>query len=149
MVGEPVPDPVEAAGRLRLSVTRLARQLRQQSDTGLTPTLLVALATVERHGPLSIGELAEHEQVAAPTMSRIISKLESEGLVQRAEDPSDRRSSLVGITRSGRSVLERSRTRKTAWLTSRIAELPADLQVRLADAVEVLDALASADRSAR
>ena len=81
----------EIAASLRLSATRLARRLRQESDTGLTPSQLSALAAIEHDGPLTLGALADHERVAPPTVTRVVAKLEADGLVARTADPDDRR----------------------------------------------------------
>lgn len=139
--GDASRDEVAMAARLRLSATRLARRLRQQSDSGLTPTQLSALAAVDRHGPLTLGDLAQHERVAPPTVTRVIAKLEADGFVTRQADPDDRRSALVATTRSGRRLLDATRTRKDAWLAARIASLGPDDQARLHQALDVLDEL--------
>jgi DNA-binding MarR family transcriptional regulator len=131
----------EVAGRLRLSATRLARRLRQEAGMGLTPSQLAALATVHNHGPLTLGALAEREQVAPPSITKVVAKLESDGFLVRTPDPTDRRVSHVACTRAGASLVEESRRRKTAWLTDRIRELDPDSRSRLADALDVLDAL--------
>lgn len=135
----------EMAARLRLSSTRLARRLRQQAGTGHTPSQLSALATVERHGPLTLGTLAEHERVAPPSITKLLAKLEADGLVERATDPDDRRVQRVSITKAGRDLMAESRRRKTTWLTARIRELPPEEQARLADALDVLDHLTTQD----
>jgi DNA-binding MarR family transcriptional regulator len=138
-------DVAEMAARLRLSATRLARRLRQQADSGFTHTQLSALAVIDGHGPLTLGALAELERVAPPSITKVVTKLEAEGLVERAIDPADRRVTYVTTTRAGRDLLAESRRRKTTWLTARIRELPADEQARLADALDVLDHLTSLD----
>lgn len=138
---EPTTDEIAMAARLRLSATRLARRLRQQSDTGLTPTQLSALAAVEHHGPLTLGDLAQHERVAPPTVTRVVAKLEADGLLTRQADPDDGRSTLVAATRSGRRLIEGTRTRKDAWLAARIASLGPHDQARLEQALDVLDEL--------
>src|ERR1700752_82582 len=81
----------EIATRLRLSATRLARRPRQESGAGLSPSQLSALAVIANHGPLTLGALAEHERVAPPSITKVVTKLECDGLVPRAPDPSDRR----------------------------------------------------------
>ena len=137
-----IPAP-EIAARLRLSATRLARRLRQESGAGLSPSQLSALAVVSNHGPLTLGALAEHERVAPPTITKVVSKLEADGLVIRTPDPSDRRVCRVEISSQGAELLEEVRRRKTAWLTARISQLDAESQRRLADALDVLDDLIS------
>ena len=129
------------AGRLRLSATRLARRLRQEAQTGLSPSQLSALAAVERHGPLTLGALADHERVAPPSITRVVAKLEEDGLVTRQRDADDRRVTRAVVTSKGRSLLGASRRRKTEWLATRLAELDPDQRSRLADALDTLDAL--------
>jgi DNA-binding MarR family transcriptional regulator len=139
----PVPsiavEPAEVAARLRLSATRLARQLRQQADAGLTPSQLSALAVIHNHGPLTLGELAERERVAPPSVTKIVAKLETDGYVTRAPDATDRRVTNVATTPAGEALLDESRRRKTAWLTTRVEGLTPDQQTRLAAALDVLD----------
>ena len=133
----------DIAARLRLSATRLARRLRQESNAGLSPSQQSALAVIANHGPLTLGALADHERVAPPTITKVVSKLECDGLVTRTPDPADRRVCRVAISPAGDALLEESRRRKTAWLTARISQLDADRQRRLADALDVLDELIS------
>jgi DNA-binding MarR family transcriptional regulator len=140
----PVPgDVAEAAARLRLSATRLARRLRQEAGDGRTPSQMSALATVHSHGPLTLGALAEREQVAPPSITKVVAKLEADGLVVRTPDPADRRFSYVEATAAGAALVEESRRRKTAWLAARIDRLPDGEQKRLIAALDVLDQLSS------
>ena len=134
-------DTAALAARLRLSATRLARRLRQQSDAGLSPSQLSALAAVERHGPLTLGVLADHEGVAPPSITKVVAKLEAAGLVARRPDDDDKRVAWVSVTDDGQAQLAAIRRRKDAWLAARIAELDADQRARLADALDVLEAL--------
>lgn len=138
-------DIAEVAARLRLSSTRLARRLRQQSGTGHTPSQLSALATIDHHGPLTLGALADHERVAPPSITKVVAKLEADGLVERATDPDDRRVQRVTTTKAGRTLIAETRRRKTTWLTARIRELPAEEQARLVAALDVLEHLAIQD----
>lgn len=154
VVAPPEPSPgetAELAGRLRLSVTRLARLMRQQTDTGLSPTLLAALAAVESVGPLTLGELATREQVTPPTITKAVGCLEEQGLVARWVDPDDRRVAWVGITPEGRRLLERSRTRKNAWLARRLRALDPEERARVAAVLDALERLTEegADRATR
>ncbi len=146
-VAEARPETAEEiAGRLRLSATRLARKLRQEAHTGLTPSQLSALAAIERHGPVTLGALADHEQVAPPSVSRVVAKIEADGLVTRQPDPSDRRVTKVALTPKGRSLLGASRRRKTEWLTTRLEDLGPESRARLAEAVDILEALTTESR---
>src|ERR671914_1929546 len=106
--------------RLRLAITRMARRMRQEAGTDLSPSLTAALSTVERHGPLTPSELAARERIQRPTATRVLARLEEEGLVARTPDPQDRRSSLVSATPAARALLADLRTRKTLFLARRL-----------------------------
>lgn len=103
----------------------MARRLRQEAGAELSPSQTAALATIERHGPLTPSELASRERVQRPTVTRVLARLEEAGLVDRAADPGDRRSSLVSISPAGRDLLEVARTRKDAYLATRLESLDA------------------------
>ena len=132
----PVPD---LAGRLRLTIVRTARRLRQEAGTDLSPSLTAALSTVERHGPLTPSELARCERIQRPTATRVLARLHDAGLVERAADPEDRRSSLISITPAGTALLERLRTRKDAFLAQRLDELEPEEVAALERAAEILE----------
>ena len=131
------------AARLRLSTTRLARRLRREVDTELSLTMSSAIAAINVHGPLTLGELADHERVAPPTITKIVNKLEDKGLVERIIDPSDRRVCRVVTTGQGAAMIEESRQRKNAWLAARLYELDAAGRERLLGAIDILEELAT------
>jgi DNA-binding MarR family transcriptional regulator len=117
----------ELAPRLRMAIMRSARRLRQEAGGALSPSQGAALATVARHGPLTPSELALREKIQRPTATRVLARLEETGLVARAADPGDRRSSLLTVTPAGAALLEEQRTRKDAFLSERLEALgPAD-----------------------
>jgi DNA-binding MarR family transcriptional regulator len=129
------------AGRLRLAIGRLGRQLRHQPVGGLTPSQLSALSTVDQCGPIRLGDLAAREKVSPPTLTRCVAGLESLELVERQPDPEDRRSSLMVVSGSGRQLLEDLRRERTAMLTCRIAELDDEARRALGEAIGVLEQL--------
>jgi DNA-binding MarR family transcriptional regulator len=131
----------ELAPRLRWTITRLARRLRQEAGTDLGPSQVAALATIERHGPLSPSELADTERIKRPTATRILRHLEEAALVVRIKDPEDGRGSIVSITAAGRTHLKRLRARKTAYLASRLDRLPAEDRRTLERAAELLEGM--------
>ena len=140
----PTRAETELASELRLSVMRLARRLRSMRADSLSLNQVAALATLERHGPLTPGELAAHEKVQPPSMTRILGALEAAGLVTRTAHPSDGRQALVAASPAGAALLREDRRRRDAWLSQRMKDLlPADVAV-LVQAVEVLDRLAGA-----
>lgn len=136
------PAPIsnlDLAARLRLVVTRTARRLRQEANADITPSLMAGLATVDRHGPLTPSELAEIERIKRPTATRVAARLEDEGLVARAGDPGDGRVTLLSVTDAGRALLTRSRSRKNAYLASRMETLSAEDLAALERAADVLE----------
>ncbi|HKI67753.1 MAG TPA: MarR family transcriptional regulator [Solirubrobacterales bacterium] len=137
------------AARLRMAIVRTSRRLRQEAAGAagqLTPTAAAALATVERHGPLTPSELAEIERVKRPTATRTLGVLGEAGLVERAPDPEDGRSALVSITAEGRERLRRLRGRKNAYLARRMRDLPDDDVAALARAAEILERMLDGER---
>jgi DNA-binding MarR family transcriptional regulator len=134
----------DSAARLRLAIVRTARRLRQEAagaDGELTPTSAAALATVERHGPLTPSELAGIERVKRPTATRSLRVLAEAGLVERTPDPDDGRSALLSVTPAGRERLRRLRGRKNAFLARRMRALAeADVET-LERAAEILERL--------
>lgn len=137
----------EQAARLRLAITRTARRLRQSAGTGPGISSVAALATIERLGPLTPSELADSEGVKRPTATRIVAKLESEGLVKRADDPEDGRCSLISATAEGSELLGRLRERKDAYLARRLVELPERDLATLRRAAAILERMLEEERS--
>jgi DNA-binding MarR family transcriptional regulator len=139
----------DSAARLRMAIVRTSRRLRQEAAGAvgeLTPTSAAALATVERHGPLTPSELAEIERVKRPTATRTLRVLSEADLVERAPDPEDGRSALVSITATGRDRLRRLRGRKNAYLARRMRDLPADELAALDRAAEILEGILEDER---
>jgi DNA-binding MarR family transcriptional regulator len=135
------------ATALRISVSRLARRLRVErlmpelAEPALSDTQLAALATLERHGAMSPGDLAEHEKVQPPSMTRVIAALVDWGLVTRAPHPTDRRQVILTVTPAGRALVQKVRRRKEAWLAQRLAELSPQERATLREAAPILEKL--------
>ena len=135
----------DLAARLRLAVMRLARRLRQESTGDVTASQISALSTLDRQGPMSIGELSMAERVQPPSMTRIVASLEQLGLLVRTPDSRDRRVAHVSVTQEGRRLLLRTRHRKDAYLAARLGELEPHQRAVLADATPLLERLLAAD----
>lgn len=151
MPTKPTDIPLsERAAHLRTAIVRTARRLRQEAaaeTSGLTPTSVAALATIERHGPLTPSEIAEIERVKRPTITRTLGCLEREGLIDRAADPADGRSSLVSVNGAGRERLRRLRGRKNAYLARRMKDLTDEEVETLERAAEILERMREGERS--
>ena len=132
----------ELASLMRVSVMRLSRRLRaERSDAGLTLTQIATLGTLDRHGPLTPRELAEHEKVQPPSMTRVLASLEELGLIDRTPHETDGRQHLVSLTDRARALLKEDRRRREAWLAQRLAELTQDERDLLRDAAPLLERL--------
>lgn len=131
----------------------MTRRLRQQTPTdGLTLTQLSALSVVWREGPLTAGDLAVKEQVRPPSITRVLTGLESLGLIERSDNPRDGRQVLVKITDEGDRRLSEYVRARELWLERQLAALTQEEREVLARASGLLDRLAAqhddADESA-
>src|SRR6266480_2993571 len=135
------------ATALRISVSRLARRLRVErlvpelAGPALSDTQLAALATLERHGAMTPGELAEHEKVQPPSMTRVIAVLVESQLVRREPHASDRRQVVLTATGAGRDLVIKARRRREAWLAQRLKELAPAERATLRAAAPILEKL--------
>lgn len=145
MPAVPTASEAAVASTLRISVMRLARRLRSERlDTSLTLSQLAALASLGRHGPMTPGELAAHEKVQPPSMTRVLGVLEQRGLVVRSAHPTDRRQALIDLSEEGRGLLREDRRRRDEWLSRELSGLGPDEVAALAAAAPLLERLASA-----
>ena len=130
------------ADRLHSAAIHLLRRLRREDDgSGLTAPRLSALSVVVFGGPLTLSALAAAEQVRAPTMTRIVTGLESAGLVTREPDPADGRVTLVRATPAGVELLHEARARRLSRLTSEMKALSPDDLATLDRAADILERL--------
>jgi DNA-binding MarR family transcriptional regulator len=137
-------DTAALAHDLRLAVMRFSRRLRNQRvDTSVTLTHLAALSTLKRHGPMSPGELAGHERVQPPSMTRVVVALERMGLVTRTPHPTDGRQVIIDLTPEAGELLTAEARAREAWLTERLQELSPEEREILREAAVIMDKLAS------
>lgn len=136
-------SPQLVAGRLRLAMMRLNRQLRRQDPTEMTIAQLSALVTVVHTGPLGVGQLAEAEILPSPAATRLADKLEAAGLIARHINPSDRRGVLLASTAAGAELVARRERVGNAWLAEHLEAMSEPDRLVLARAVCLLEALLS------
>lgn len=128
------------ADRLHSVAIHLLRQLRKEDDaSGLSAPRLSALSVVVFGGPLSLGNLARAEQVKPPTMTRIVTGLERDGLVTRQGALSDRRLTLIGATPRGKKVLVEGRARRVEKLSAALDSLGNEERVQLERGVQIVE----------
>jgi DNA-binding MarR family transcriptional regulator len=134
------------AAALRISVARLNRRLRSQRDPDNELSLgqLSVLGALFRNGPCSIGELAAHERVQPPSMTRTVNCLEEEGYVERRAHETDRRQVVVALADKGAETLAADRKRRDAWLAQRMRDLTPEERSVLRHAAPIIERLANA-----
>lgn len=112
----------DLATNLRIAVLRLSRRLRSESGQ-LTEAQYSVVSALCHLGPMTSGQLAEHDKVQRPSMTRTVAALEERGLVTRAAHPDDRRQVVVAVTDAGRDLIREVKRRRNAWLDRRLAKL--------------------------
>jgi DNA-binding MarR family transcriptional regulator len=135
------------ASELRLSVMRLRRRLANERhpDNALSMGAMAVLGCLNRHGDLTVGELAALERIQPPSMTRIVNGLEHGGFVVRRAHETDGRQVVVALTDGGRATLRADRARRDAWLARRLAHLSAEEREVLHRAAPLLERLANSD----
>ena len=132
------------ASELRLAVMRLGRRLRsQRADRSLSLSQLAVLGTLERHGPLTPRELAAHEKVSPPSMTKLLAALHERGFIVRTDHPTDGRQHLVAPTQQAVRMIREDRRRRDAFLAQRLTELSSDQRAVLRHAASILERLAT------
>jgi DNA-binding MarR family transcriptional regulator len=117
-------DTEDLADQLHSAAIHLLRQLRKEDDaSGISAPRLSALSVVVFGGPLTLGDLARAEQVKPPTMTRIVTGLEKDGLVKRKSDARDGRLTHIVATPKGQKVLFAGRARRVGRLAGAVGRL--------------------------
>jgi DNA-binding MarR family transcriptional regulator len=135
----------ESATRLRVVIGRLSRQLRATPsglDAALTPTRISLMLSIDRTGPIRLGELADSEGINPTMLSRSVTQLVDAGLVARASDNIDRRAVWVTATDAGRALAERMRQERTDAVNAALSGLSSADRRTLEQAIPALEALA-------
>ncbi len=145
VVAQQVKSDVGLASALRSSTLRLSRQLRRQRVDGhdLTANQLGVLGALGKHDAMTIGELAAHEQVKPPSMTRIVSNMEEAGLVVRRPHETDKRQIVVDLTQAAHDLLLANRRRRDEWLQTKLKKLTPEERDILRKAAPVLERLAA------
>lgn len=132
------------ASELRLSVLRLRRRLTGEGlpHNELSPAALAVIGCLYRFGEMTIGELAQHERVQPPSMTRILNSLQNAGMVSRTKHPSDGRQVLYAATGVAEELVIRDRERRDNWLSQRLQDLSPQERATLEAAIPVLNRLA-------
>jgi DNA-binding MarR family transcriptional regulator len=141
-------DAMAVADQLRPTLLRLGSELRREKIAGVSPQQVGLLVSIKYRPGVTVGELASDENVSTAAMSNRISRLERAGLVARTKSEADRRCTGLTLTDEGQRTLRRVRSRRTAWLASRLGGLsPAELAA-VGAAAEPLARLATKRTSA-
>lgn len=134
-------DATDDVERLRLVLVRLSRRIRASSHENITASQRSALGTIGLLGPVSIGQIAEHEHVQPPAVSKIVATLEQRQLVERTDDPNDRRCSLISLSPAGRDLLDEMRAAARGFISAHLSQLDPDDVAALERALPALERL--------
>lgn len=115
--------------------------MRREAGSEISPTLHAALATIETHGPMTAGQLAEHEQVRKPTVTRTVAALLDRRLITRTPDAVDGRVTWLAVTPAGSQLLQHARRRTDEFLAMRLTELTTREREILDEAAAIMDRL--------
>jgi DNA-binding MarR family transcriptional regulator len=138
----------DAAAALNSGAIHLLRALRRvDRESGLTPARLSALSVLVFGGPCTLGRLAAIEDVAGPTMTRIVDGLVELGLASRAPHPDSARSVLITATPAGARLMTAARQRRVDAITAAMARLPARERALLERSAASLPTLAELIRA--
>ncbi len=145
IVAQQVKSDVGLASALRSSTLRLSRQIRRQREDGhdLTANQLGVLGALGKHDAMTVGELAAHEQVKPPSMTRIVSNMEEAGLLVRRPHATDKRQIVVELTDAAHALLRANRRRRDEWLQTKLKKLTPEERDILRKAAPVLERLAA------
>lgn len=127
--------------RLRMTLGRLGRVLRQQNDKDLGYALISLLLNIARNEPVTPGALAAGERISAPAVTRSLNRLLELGLVSRKPDPGDGRASQISLTAAGRQEREALLRSREIWLSEHLTRLTGDQVEALLAALPALERL--------
>ncbi len=143
-------DTLALAESLRPVLLRIGRELRRETRAvGVSPEQVSLLVAIKYAPGIGVGELAAQEHVSAPAMSNHVDRLERDGLAIRTPSPDDKRRVGLTLTADGQRLLRRVRSRRTAWLVSRLGKLDPDELAAIEAAAEPLSRLLAREERAR
>lgn len=136
--------PATLAAELRVALMHASRRLRhERASDDITPGQYSVLALIDRHKAMTPRDIAAHEKVQPPSMTRTLAVLEELSLVARDEHPTDRRQVLISLTDEGRTAVKETRRRRDRWLAQRLGELEPEDRQTLAQAAKILARVSS------
>jgi DNA-binding MarR family transcriptional regulator len=142
-------DAMVVADLLRPTLLGLSRELRRERIAGVSPSQVALLSTIKYAPGVTVGELATEERVSTAAMSKRVSRLERDGLVARTPSETDRRCVGLTLTDDGQRTLRRVRSRRTAWLASRLATFSRNELKAVGAAIEPLTRLLAEEDARR
>ena len=141
---KPLPrtDTVAIADALRPALLRLGRELRREARAvGISPEQVALLVAIKYTPGIGVRSLAAQERISPPALTKHVDRLERDGLVGRTPSPDDGRRIGLALTEEGQRVLRRVRSRRTAWLATRLRGLSDEDLAAVEAAIEPLSRL--------
>jgi DNA-binding MarR family transcriptional regulator len=142
-----MPSDDEIAARLRVAARLIYRRVQTETGEGSpTRSEAAALSWLEECGPMSLGALANLEQVRQQSMSQSVDALVDRGWAERTPDTRDRRQVIVGLTDAGRAALDAGREVRQAWIVEALQTFSGAERKTLAESLDLLERIARAPR---
>ena len=141
-------DTLSIADRLRPVLLRVGRELRREArEVGISPEQVSLLVAIKYAPGIGVRDLAARERISAPALTKHVDRLERDGLAVRTPSPNDGRRIGLALTEEGQRVLRRVRSRRTAWLATRLRGLDAAELAAVEAAIEPLSRLLREDEN--
>ena len=132
-------DTVQIADRLRPVLLQVGRELRREArEVGVSPHQVSLLVAVKYQPGIGVRDLAAPAKISPPAISNHVDRHERDGHVHRRPSDTDKRRVGLTLTAEGSRVLRRVRSRRTAWLATRLRGLTEQQLAAIDAAIEPL-----------
>jgi len=111
---------------------------RYAKSTGLSMPQFSIMMQLYHKGACGMSSISEGYNITPAAASQLVDKLVHSGLIQRVEDPSDRRAKLLSLTDKGREFVQQGIEERYRWVDELGSKLTADERVQISEALEIM-----------
>jgi len=97
-------------------------------DSGLSMPQISTMMRLNYQGPCGVSDVGSHLGVTNAAASQMVEKLVQQGLLERAEDPNDRRAKQLTLTSKGQALIHESVAARRRWLEELMIALTPEQQ---------------------
>jgi DNA-binding MarR family transcriptional regulator len=118
---------------------RSVRDFRHfMAETGLSPSQIGTLMRLRHCRSIGVSEIGGHIGITTPAASQLVDRLVVQGLLERAEDPNDRRYKQVSLTNKGRHLVEVGIRPRQSWMEEMTSTFTLEEQERITEVLVML-----------